>query len=234
VDDEPDFRSILAFSYVRKGYQVLEASNGREAFDVIQAGPVDVVVSDIMMPGGDGIELLDRTKKVLPGTPVILLVTGFDELSTKDAYEKGAEALFSKPFDRRVLEETIYEVLNSREERKPGADRVAVDLEAELFFSGSSEAVKGRVSSLGRGGMFVTLRQEQFPDINETVSVKVAMDGAGDALSGQGIVRWVKVKDAPESPFGCGIDFTSLGESERKQVLDFMNSKKTDGMSTQF
>ncbi len=227
VDDEPDLRSILAFSFKKKGYQVLEAANGKEAFDLIQANPVDVVLSDARMPGGDGIELLDKVRKEHHGIPIIILVTGFTDLSTEDAHNKGAEALFSKPFDRKELEGAIERLLTPCEERWAKiSNQVNIELKVELKFQGLSEAIEASEVNLGRGGMFVTLHQGEYPNVNDMVAFKVTFNGTGNTLSGTGIIRWMRVKSSPDFPTGCGIEFTYLGESERKQVMDFVALKK--------
>ena len=59
VDDEPGIRVMLSAALKREGYEVLLATDGRSALEALEAGPVDVVVTDIRMPQMTGIELLD-------------------------------------------------------------------------------------------------------------------------------------------------------------------------------
>lgn len=227
VDDEPDFREILGLSFKRLGYQTFFASNGNEAFNIIKNTPVDVVISDILMPGGTGIELLDRVKELRPDTPIVLLVTGFSELSTEEAHNKGAEALISKPFDMKTIHETIGRLLTPIEERWTiASDRIDVELKVELQFAGLKEAIESKVVRIGRGGIFVTTSEDQYPNINDTVSFKIIFGAPKNLLSGNGVVRWVRTKNSPNFPAGCGIEFTYLGDSERQLVLDFITSKQ--------
>lgn len=227
MDDEPDFRQILAFTFKKKGYQVLEAENGREAFDLIQKQPVDVIISDILMPNGNGVELLDRTRQEHAHMPVILLVTGFSDLTSEEAHNKGAEALFSKPFSVKVLEEAIQKLLTPADERWARvADRVDLNLKVQISFQNLEKAVEGKVVSLGRGGMFVNLTEFPFPGVNESAAFELSFEGDGKPLRGTGTVRWVRTRNTDGFSSGCGIEFSYLGESERKQIIDLIQQFK--------
>jgi CheY-like chemotaxis protein len=220
VDDEPDFREVLSFLLIRKGYVVLTAKNGREALEVLHRTPVDAVISDIRMPGGDGIELLEKARQELDATPVILLVTGFSELSTEDAYHKGAEALFSKPFAPSDLEETLDRLLTPPGERwARETERAQTNLKIRLTFEHLTEAVDAHVISMGRGGMFVSIERESLPNVNEKTNFVISPESGAPALSGSGIVRWARCKPAPGLPTGCGIEFLYLPEPERNRIL---------------
>lgn len=226
VDDEESFREILQFSLERRGYEVVTAANGREAFETLSQNPVDVVISDICMPGGDGVELLERTRTERPETPIILLVTGFTDLTTEEAHNKGAEALFSKPLDGKILQDTIDRLMKPIEERwMRSAPDSEGKLEVELRFEGLAEALKSSAINLGRGGMFVGLKPNQLPNANKAVDFKISFDRSS-SLEGSGIVRWVRVTERPNLTPGCGIEFTYLSEPERQKVIDYVNAHK--------
>jgi len=227
VDDEPDFRNLMAFSLKRREYQVLLASNGREAFNLMQSNPVDVVISDIRMPDGDGVELLDRIRANNIETPIILLITGFTELSTEEALNRGAEAVLSKPFDIQTLVEVIERLLTPSNERWARTSvGVTVELNIELQFEDISQAIAGKVMGLGRGGMFVSLNTGQFPNASTDVAFKIVFDGADTALSGNGLVRWVRVKSSESAPAGCGIEFMYLEKAAREKILALLGTTK--------
>ncbi len=227
VDDDEDFRDILARSFQRLGYQVLTASGGNDALEMIKAQPIDVIISDVRMPGGDGVQLLDRVKELRPETPIILLMSGFTDLTTEEAYNKGAEALFSKPFDKKVIQETIERLMTPSQERwARSTDRVDVEFSIQLQFQGLTEAMASKVVSLGRGGMFVTLGGSKLPNSNDAVSFKIAFEGSESSLNGTGVVRWVRTKDSAQMPTGCGIEFIFLGENERQRVIEIVNSSR--------
>jgi CheY-like chemotaxis protein len=226
VDDEPDFREAMAFYFQRLGCKVFMAKNGRDAFNIVQEQPVDVVISDIRMPGGDGVEFLDRVKALCPQAPIILLVTGFTDVSTEEILNKGAEALICKPFDQKSLQETVLRLLTPPEERWSRiTSRIDVDLTVELRFANMEEAIKAKVANIGRGGLFISFDQQKYPNVNDSLSFTIKFKDSFP-IEGTGVVRWVRIKSTEQFPSGCGIEFTSLGESERKWILDFINNHK--------
>lgn len=72
VDDNEQALSIRKLMLETRGYRVLACSNGHHALEVFKQGGVDLVLSDLQMPGLDGAELVDRIKEISAGTPAIL------------------------------------------------------------------------------------------------------------------------------------------------------------------
>src|SRR5581483_5939283 len=175
VDDEPDLRDIVADSFTNAGYHVLTASNGSEAFDVVKHNKVDVIVSDVRMPGGDGIDLLCKLKEINPDSPNVILATGFSDLSLQEAYDKGASSMIAKPFERKALLAAIESASVSPEESwRSSSNQPSPTMTIHL------ESASHNVS-FGRGGMFVGL-SEKFPAEGTCVKFKI-----GD-LGGLGVV----------------------------------------------
>lgn len=114
VDDEPALRNAMALDFKRKGFRVLTACNGREGLEMVKAQQVEIVLSDVRMPEGDGVELLRNIKAYSAKIPVVMLITGFADLTLKEAYDQGADAVFPKPFDRKALLEAIMEAVNGK------------------------------------------------------------------------------------------------------------------------
>ena len=111
VEDEQVLRDTIAFDLKRKGFTVLTADNAASAMKVIQANKVHLVLSDIRMPGGDGLSLLEQIRAVDPTIPVVILMTGFSDFSEKECITKGAQQLIKKPFDRKALLDSIFQSL---------------------------------------------------------------------------------------------------------------------------
>lgn len=107
VDDEPAQRQLFAFALRREGYWVLEARNGAEALAVAaQAGRVDLVVSDIVMPVMKGPEMANRLRERFPETQV-LFVSGYllnDELGPN-------ARVMQKPFVRKDLLKHVFDIV---------------------------------------------------------------------------------------------------------------------------
>lgn len=98
VDDEADILELFRDEFIELGFKVLEASNGTDAFDIFKENHVDCIVSDIRMPGGDGVSLVKKIKSEGATIP-IFLVTGFSDYSTEDLTGLGVNAVVFKPFD---------------------------------------------------------------------------------------------------------------------------------------
>jgi two-component system, NtrC family, response regulator AtoC len=112
VDDEPNMRRLLEISLRQAGYQASTAANGRDALDIIKAEQIDLVVSDLHMPGMSGLELLNNIRADNDAMPFIM-VTAQGEISTAvEAMKLGAADYILRPFDLEVLELAIAKALN--------------------------------------------------------------------------------------------------------------------------
>jgi two-component system, NtrC family, response regulator GlrR len=107
VDDEPDLLDILEFDLVEAGYEVLRAQSGNEAFDIFTKNPIDVVLTDIRMDNGNGLDLLKNIKNHKPGHSVVILISGHSDLTDAAAKKLGAAKLFPKPYNINAVIETI-------------------------------------------------------------------------------------------------------------------------------
>ncbi len=112
VDDEPNMRRLLEISLRQAGYQALSAANGKEALEKLKEEQVDLVVSDLHMPGMNGLELLKQMRMDSELMPFIM-VTAQGEISTAvEAMKLGAADYILRPFDLEVLEVAIAKALD--------------------------------------------------------------------------------------------------------------------------
>jgi len=116
VDDSATARAFVKATLVRFGLQVVEASSGPEALTILAAQPVDVVVSDVLMPDMDGYELVRRIRKDprLGAVPVLLLTSQGDVADKVAGFEAGADDYMVKPFEPVELEVRIKSLLARR------------------------------------------------------------------------------------------------------------------------
>jgi DNA-binding NtrC family response regulator len=104
VDDEEGIRNVLGIALADSGYHVLTAESGEEALRIFRKECPEVVLTDIKMPGMDGIELLRRIKRESPDTEVIM-ITGHGEmdLAIKSLQSEAADFI-TKPINDEALE----------------------------------------------------------------------------------------------------------------------------------
>ena len=116
VDDSHELTSFLKESLEKSFKKILVASNGAQAWDLIQKHPLDIIVSDVMMPEMDGYELCRHIKSDINYShlPVILLTAKNEERNEQQGYKMGADAFLSKPFDVDTLFEIIKNNLKLR------------------------------------------------------------------------------------------------------------------------
>ncbi len=106
VDDDPVIRRLLEQRLVKQSYGVSVAENGHQAEALLQEQAFDVVLTDLMMPGGiGGIEVLEITKNLYPDTQVVLITAHSSVDSAVEAMKKGAADYLEKPinFDELFL-----------------------------------------------------------------------------------------------------------------------------------
>jgi two-component system response regulator HydG len=111
VDDEPSNRLSLEKIFAKEGLRVLTADGARAALEVLRAHRVHVVLTDLMMPGPSGVELLRAIKEVSPGTEV-LLMTAYGSVETAvSAMREGAYDFVEKPLKRATIVRSVRRAL---------------------------------------------------------------------------------------------------------------------------
>ncbi len=113
AEDEEFIRLLLVEALDEAGYEILEARDGSEALQLIDdPDGVDVLVSDINMPGSDGIVVAQYVREVHPDLPV-LLVSGRHDLLQNDRFPQPFRA-FPKPFRLEAIVQAVHEMLAAR------------------------------------------------------------------------------------------------------------------------
>jgi DNA-binding NtrC family response regulator len=104
IDDDPGVRDYLEALVSRRGYEVRAHPTGEEALQGLEDGPPDLVTLDVVLPGIDGLETLQRLKEKLPEVPVIMLSGHGHARTIVDAMRLGASDFLRKPFEVEELE----------------------------------------------------------------------------------------------------------------------------------
>ncbi|MDT8378456.1 MAG: response regulator [Desulfotignum sp.] len=126
VDDEKDFRQILAKRLKRRGIHAREADRGEKALQMLAESPVDVVILDVKMPGMDGIECLRRIKQTQGLTEVIMLTGHADIQGGVEGIKSGAFDYLSKPVELEHLVRKIKQAFHK-------IQRILAEKEAHAF-----------------------------------------------------------------------------------------------------
>ncbi len=129
VDDESEIRDVLAKVLKREHYEVDLASDGEAGIEIFRSTPADLVITDIIMPGMDGINLIKEIRQISPAVKIIAVSGGGnmapleyapDAIMTNAylaAAEKiGADVHFTKPIERKELLQAIQELLEANKQ----------------------------------------------------------------------------------------------------------------------
>ena len=103
VDDEKHYPLIIGEVLAEEGYNTFTASSGMEALDILNTQLIDLVLSDVKMPGMSGIDLLEKAKEIKPDLPVIIMTAFGSVEKAVEAMHKGAYTFILKPFENEAL-----------------------------------------------------------------------------------------------------------------------------------
>ncbi len=203
VDDEKNTRDGLARA-LRRNYEVLLAENGEQALNRLSEQPVDVVLSDIRMPGMDGMTLMQRMLARNP-QPVCILITAYGSIDTAvEAMKKGAYDFLTKPVNLDRLELLLQRALRSRDiEVENRSLREQLDQKYGL------ESIIGEAPAMQ--SVFDTIRQ--VAPSRATVLIE-GESGTGKELVAQAIHRLSPRSRASFVPIHCAALSHNLLESE--------------------
>ena len=147
VDDEQSIQTLLSYPLRRDGYEVVQATDGRQALDRFDEQTFDLVVLDLMLPKVDGLEIC-RQLRGRSSVPIIMLTARSDEIDKVVGLELGADDYITKPFSLREFSSRIKAALRRAEmstTSEPGADDHPLEVgELRVDFSKRSVRVRGR------------------------------------------------------------------------------------------
>ena len=120
VDDDPDIVRLVRYNLSHSGYDVQSAGSGREALELVERQPPDLVVLDVMLPDVDGLEVCRTLRQHASSKhiPILMLTARGEEIDRVVGFELGADDYVSKPFSPRELVLRVKSIL-----RRSGTDR---------------------------------------------------------------------------------------------------------------
>lgn len=213
AEDEPDLRDLLAAKFRVFGFNVETAHSGDSAWEKVQSiSDLQIVVTDVRMPGGSGYDLLKNCKNRNAILPKVFVISAFSDFPRHQLYDMGAEGFMTKPFDTKVLLDVIRKSLLSAEDRwrAPNSTTKKGDVSADL--PKLDDAIASQVFGAGRGGFFVkgTAAKELYDQL-----VSFNYDFDGQKFEGTGIIRWMDPnpnESSAELPNHYGVEIVQLGK----------------------
>ena len=197
VDDEPLKRITLQIELSEQGYEVYEAADGLTARRIFESKPIDVVVTDVRMPGMNGLDLLAYLKQTRPEVEVILM-TAYATVDTAVlAIKRGAYDYITKPF-------TTQELLGKLDRLFAARQHTEIDDQTETF-----GRLVARSASMKR--LFAQLRA--VADSDRTILL-CGESGTGKELFAEAIHEHSRRKDKPLIRFSCAALQPTVLESE--------------------
>ena len=204
VEDESDVRDALQAQLLMEGYQVVEARSGSDALELVAQQSFDVVLTDVQMPGLNGIELLKRIAH-LPSAPATIVMTGYGSVSLGiEAMKAGAHDFLEKPFGGDILVATVASALRMKRLR---------DENVELRRTVQGQYGLGKLVSQSEVMKEVFRLIECVADSEGTVLL-LGESGTGKELLAQTIHYNSSRRKGPLVPVNCGAIPESLLESE--------------------
>jgi two-component system KDP operon response regulator KdpE len=118
VDDEPAIRRFLRTSLTAQGFQVIEALDGKSAFEELRRHHIDLLVLDLGLPDMDGFEIIDRLRHTGSSVPILVLSSRTDEAGKVKALDLGADDYVTKPFGVEELLARVRAALRHKMQTK--------------------------------------------------------------------------------------------------------------------
>jgi DNA-binding NtrC family response regulator len=148
VDDEPSMLRYLQTVLELDSYRVTTASNGTEAVEKVQHGNPDLVLLDMVMPGADGLETLQRIREARPATKVVMLSCVRDTRKVAQAMRLGAQDYLSKPVQKEEMEEVLRFCLENTDPASAGAGEAIEVSQGVYFFSATPQMRQLRAQAM--------------------------------------------------------------------------------------
>jgi two-component system response regulator HydG len=204
VDDEVNHAEAIAEVLEREGYETLTAASGEEGLDKLSANGVDLIVTDLVMPGISGMDMMERAKASDPAVEVIMVTAHGSVEQAVQAMEKGAYSFLSKPVNMHELRMKVKRALEKRE-----LVEKADELEARLDKRYGFEGIVARSPKTIR--VLETVRQ--VATTSATVLI-LGESGTGKELIASAVHQHSPRRDKPFVALNCAALSEGILESE--------------------
>ena len=205
VDDEQDIIHLMKRVLERENYEVITASNGNQALELVAERNPDLVLLDIKMPGKSGTEVLEELRAKYPDTAVIMATAITDMSVAINAMRNGAYDYQSKPFN---LEEIVISIERALERRRLILENRDYQLHLEEKVAEQTWLLEQKVRELtALNNLFVTYLNQGFEAAETHQHLAVQIIKAAEqiqALAKEAEARKVEIQTPPEKTEGSG------------------------------
>ena len=236
VDDDPIILNLLTDFFSHLEYQYRTAGDGLDAISLLEQAPSTIIITDLMMPRMNGMELISEVKKRWPETDIIV-VTGYSrEFSYTDVIKAGASDFIRKPFDlneleaklNRIIRERWLRALLKRLSRRDGL----TDLYNRRFFDQRLEEESERATRQNYPLYLIMLDLDNFKELNDSLGHQIG----DEVLRNLADILKKSIRHNVDLPFRYGGDefavITPHASTEQaKQIAErirrnYLNNKK--------
>lgn len=205
ADDEPNIRRVLQAIFVKDGYEVQVAENGIKALEWAVANPVDVLITDLIMPDMNGVELIQKIKQHRPAA-VAIVITAYATIKTcVDAMRYGASDYITKPFDMDEIRAVVKRAVSRAAESQAastGTGRCSSKAAPTLLTNAVSPAMLEVADTISRAA-----------SSRATVLIR-GESGTGKELVARALHEQSERASGPFIPISCAALSETLLESE--------------------
>ena len=114
VDDEENIRNLITYTFEEHNLEVMTAENGKAAITILENNPIDVIITDLLMPTMTGLDLIREMKKRKSAIPIIIITAYGNTEMVKEIIAEGVFRLIEKPLDFDILVPIVRDAIENK------------------------------------------------------------------------------------------------------------------------
>ena len=114
VDDEENIRNLITYTFEEHNLEVMTAENGKAAITILENNPIDVIITDLLMPTMTGLALIREMKKRKSAIPIIIITAYGNTEMVKEIIAEGVFRLIEKPLDFDILVPIVKDAIENK------------------------------------------------------------------------------------------------------------------------